>query len=176
VCELIAREYADCFGLNIVLCRFFSLFGVRQRRLLVWEIYEQLVGANPTVWLQGTGAEARDYLSIEDVWSVFEQLIPLWLQNPDCSCVVTINVAAGVETYVSDLAKQIRDIVAPGKAIRFRGLERAGDPRRWRADLSLLTSLLPAWRPEPLSSALPRCIAAWLHSHAPVTTNDYQPS
>ena len=34
-CELLAREYAVCFGQRLVVCRLFSLFGVQQRRLLV---------------------------------------------------------------------------------------------------------------------------------------------
>ena len=34
-CELLALEYSECFGLDIVVCRFFSLFGVSQQRLLI---------------------------------------------------------------------------------------------------------------------------------------------
>jgi UDP-glucose 4-epimerase len=36
VCEELAAEYAELWNLPIVICRLFSVFGPRQRRLLVW--------------------------------------------------------------------------------------------------------------------------------------------
>jgi len=59
-CELLAAEYASCFGLHVIVGRVFSVFGARQRRLLVWELFAQLTGSDPTVTLQGTGTESRD--------------------------------------------------------------------------------------------------------------------
>src|SRR5687767_14331524 len=46
ICELLAREYAECFGLDFIICRFFSVFGAAQRRLLIWELHQQLAGPN----------------------------------------------------------------------------------------------------------------------------------
>src|SRR5262249_48327157 len=66
MCELLAREYAECFDLSIVVCRLFSVFGVDQRRLLVWESFERLSDAEGPAWLEGTGEESRDYLAVED--------------------------------------------------------------------------------------------------------------
>ena len=57
-CELLAREYSECFGLTLVVCRIFSVFGPSQRRLLVWELFDQLSGPEPVVWLGGTGRES----------------------------------------------------------------------------------------------------------------------
>jgi UDP-glucose 4-epimerase len=73
-CELVAREYADCFGLRIVACRLFSVYGAAQRRLLIWELYRQFAGASVTVFLEGTGEETRDYLHIDDVSNALLQL------------------------------------------------------------------------------------------------------
>ncbi len=53
-CELIGREYAECFGIDLVIGRFFSIFGVAQRRLLVWELFKQLKAPPSTIWLGGT--------------------------------------------------------------------------------------------------------------------------
>ena len=156
-CELIAREYAECFGLRIVICRLFSVFGPTQRRLLVWEIYKQLAGSDAIVSLSGTGAEARDYLHIDDVASAMLQLAG----TPSVDGCVTVNTAGGVETNVLQLAEKMRAIVAPQKQIVCRGQSRAGDPARWRADIGSLRSLLPGWEPKSLDDGLASCIEAW---------------
>lgn len=160
-CELLAREYATCFGFDIVICRFFSVFGTAQRRLLVWELYEQFVGPDSIVWLQGTGAESRDYLHIDDVTAAILELANNRLNGRRRGRCLIVNVASGEEIAVLDVAQQIGALVAPEKEIRCRGMKRQGDPRHWRADISLLRSLVPSWQPRPLSLTLPQCLAAW---------------
>ena len=159
--ELLAREYADCFGLKIIICRFFSVFGFAQRRLLVWEIYKQLAGSENTVWLAGTGDETRDFLYIDDLGAAVLGLLERSRSStPQC---LLVNVASGNETSVVTLAKTIRDLVAPEKEIRCQGNLRKNDPLRWWADVSRLQALLPSWQPRPLSETLALCIAAWQH-------------
>jgi UDP-glucose 4-epimerase len=158
-CELLAREYADCFGLRIISCRFFSLFGAAQRRLFVWEIYRQLVKGDAE--LEGTGNEIRDYLHIDDAASALLNLSGVEITNNGAGDLRTINVASGVETRMIDLAEQIRDLVAPPRQIRCRGHERPGDPNAWCADISRLRSLIPQWQPQPLRQRLAECIAVW---------------
>jgi UDP-glucose 4-epimerase len=158
-CELLAREYADCFGLRIIVCRFFSLFGAAQRRLFVWEIYRQLVSGNAE--LEGTGKEIRDYLHIGDAASALLNLAKVSIANNGAGDLLTINVASGIETRMIDLAEQIRGLVAPQKEIRCRGHERPGDPNAWCADISRLRSLIPHWQPRPLTQGLAECLADW---------------
>src|SRR5207237_47633 len=161
-CELLAREYAECFQLRIVVCRLFSLFGAAQRRLLVWELYRQCVAAGDTIWLAGTGTETRDYLPIEDIAAALVELAAVeQTQASDAGRCLIVNVASGQETTVLDLARLVRDTVAPAKEVRCRGVERAGDPRAWRADTTRLRTLAPQWQPRPLARALAECIAAW---------------
>jgi UDP-glucose 4-epimerase len=162
VCEMLAREYASCFGLEVIVCRLFSIFGARQRRLLVWELYRQLTGDEQVAWLEGTGLESRDYLHIDDAAAALFELIEgsRKARQPPGGCLI-VNVAGGEEINVTELARQIRDRVAPGKEIRCRGAERAGDPRRWRADVSRLRELAPRWQPVSFSTRLAQCLAAW---------------
>lgn len=163
-CELVAREYADCFGLTVVVCRLFSLFGAAQRRLLVWELYRQCAGSGETVWLEGTGEETRDYLHVEDASLALLRLAEARLSDEarreggDC---LTVNVASGAGVGALELARQIRDMVAPAKEIRCRGMVRPGDPRAWQADITLLRSLVPGWQPRPLAESLAACVAEW---------------
>jgi len=161
-CELLAREYAECFNLRVVVCRLFSIFGAAQRRLLVWELYRQFASAAaPVVWLQGTGAETRDYLHIDDVANALLDLASARMNETGTERCHVVNVASGAETSVLELARRIGELVAPEKEINCRGLELPGDPRAWRADISQLRALAPHWQPQPLSQSLVRCITEW---------------
>lgn len=158
-CELLAREYAACFGLDIRVCRLFSVYGPAQRRLLVWEIYRQLAApGEDTVWLGGTGRETRDYVFVEDVAAAFLRLIAGTRQSGDNS---PVNVASGQEVSVLDLARRLRDLVAPHKQIACRGEERPGDPLRWRAETGRLCARLGNWQPRTLEQGLRECVASW---------------
>lgn len=160
-CEWIGREYAECFGLPILICRIFSVFGPNQRRLLLWEIYEQLQSTASNLNLQGTGKESRDYLAVDDLSAAVLKMVtrPKSIFQEDN--LVTVNLASGVESPIIDLATQIRDWLAPEKTITCRGQSRIGDPTRWVADVSLLHKLTEGWTPQPLSISLHNCLRAW---------------
>jgi len=159
-CELIAREYAQCFGIDVIVCRLFSIYGPRQRRLLVWELASQLAGPNEQVTLEGTGNESRDYLHIDDIAEVFLRLADPSLKWPDEICPV-LNVAFGRETSVRELAQQLQSRIAPKKPIHAKGVQRPGDPLRWQADVTKLRTLLPQWSPRKLADGLEQCIDYW---------------
>ncbi|HEX5707379.1 MAG TPA: NAD-dependent epimerase/dehydratase family protein, partial [Pyrinomonadaceae bacterium] len=141
--------------------------------LLVWELYKQCAGAGDVVWLEGTGRETRDYLHVDDAASALVALMTTHAggakyaneatgaDEGNAGGHVVVNVASGVETRVEELAGMVRDLVAPEKEIRCRGLARAGDPRRWRADVTRLRALAPTWTPRTLSESLAACVAAW---------------
>lgn len=160
-CELVAREFSECFGLQIIACRLFSVFGRAQRRLLIWELYQQLVGSGSTIWLQGTGNESRDYLSIDDVCSVLLHLSSNPPIKRKCGRLLVVNVARGEETQILNLAEQLRRLLNLDKTIRCEGLERPGDPKRWCADVTLLHTLHPFWQPQPLGVSLAQCLTVW---------------
>lgn len=160
-CELLAREYADCFGLRVVVCRLFSVFGEAQRRLLVWELYRQFAGPGRVAWLEGTGEETRDYLHADDVAAALLELAAAAPGREGGGRCLLVNVGSGEETNVLELARGLGALVAPSKEVRCRGVARAGDPRRWRADTALLRTLAPGWQPPPLGQRLAQCVNAW---------------
>jgi UDP-glucose 4-epimerase len=167
-CELLAREYSECFGQETLVCRLFSVFGPEQRRLLVWELYEQLRRPGDTAWLQGTGGESRDYLDVEDVGSAVEGLLRRRASLAQNGCSI-LNVARGEETSVAVLAEQVRDLVAPDKDVRWHGMPRPGDPQRWCADTTRLRALVQDWSPRPLHAALEECLQIWESQQDAVT-------
>ncbi len=163
-CELLAREYVSLFDQQIIVGRFFSIFGAAQRRLLMWDLYQQLAGPEQTVWLHG-GTESRDYLDIDDagavLFSLIDQCVNLGKNTCQQASYRVVNIASGEQIKVIDVARQLRDFVAPDKDIRCRAQKMAGHPEHWCADISLLRSLIPDWCPKPFSLALSRCVASW---------------
>ncbi len=160
-CELLAKEYAQCFDLRIVVCRLFSVFGPSQRRLLVWELFRQAAGPSDAIRLSGTGDETRDYLHSEDVAQALLDLAEGTFSRLESGQCETINIGSGEETKVLDLAAVIRDLVAPGKQIAVRGEVRPGDPRNWQADIARLRLFAPLWQPRALQQGLSDCIRVW---------------
>jgi UDP-glucose 4-epimerase len=166
VCELLAREYSRCFGLDILICRAFSIFGVAQRRLLIWELFQRFTGCDSTVWLDGTGAESRDYLDIDDFAAALFQIVDgVHQKDTKSRCAsgetLILNLASGEEIGVVHIAEQIGKLLASDKPINCRGITRRGEAKNWRADVSLIRSLIPKWRPKPFSLALSQCIGQW---------------
>lgn len=156
-CELLAREYSTCFGLNIVVCRLFSIFGPHQRRLLVWELYEQIMSDSAVIQLQGTGDETRDYLYSDDA---AERMLDLGVASHSES-LTTVNVASGVETKIAELAEEIKGILGCQKPIVPSSTMRSGDPRRWHADTALLQTKIPKLSTTSLTKALELTVDSW---------------
>lgn len=137
MCELLVREYADCFGIPGMIARPFSLFGESQRRLLVWEIFRQY-HSGARVELFGTGDEERDYLHVDD----FADLAWACAMSTTRPCEV-VNLASGVSIRVLDLARRVGDALGSGKPVSCKGQPSAGDPAVWRADVGRLRELCP---------------------------------
>jgi len=155
-CELLGREAAECMGLKVVVCRLFSVYGPRQRRLLVWEVYRQLAGDASMVELQGTGSETRDFLHVADVSVALLALA----QHAARGCAV-VNVASGTETSVGQLVEEMKRVSDMDKMLMCRGTPRPGDPRHWEADITRLRQLVPGWHPRPLRDGLAETVAQW---------------
>ncbi len=161
MCETLARESAERYGLRIIACRLFSVFGAGQRRLLIWELFKQLSGASKTAWLEGTGLESRDFLHVDDVAAAVFQLAETRVASSPSAYFEIVNVASGVETTIADIAGKTRDIVAPSKEVTCRNTSRPGDPLNWRGEISKLHSMIPSWTPRPLIDSLNECVAPW---------------
>lgn len=154
--EQLTREYSRCFGIPTLIVRLFSLLGERQRRLLLWEIVEQFL-ASPEVVLQGTGAETRDYLHIDDLGASLLQLLPCLHSDH-----VVVNIASGKSLAVRDLAEQVGVILESRKPIVCLGKERPGDPKFWQADIGLFRQL-SGWNGEfDFQGRLRQTVMQWL--------------
>jgi UDP-glucose 4-epimerase len=156
ICELLGREAAECMGLRVVVCRLFSVYGPRQRRLLVWEVFQQLANEANVVELQGTGSETRDFLHIEDVSAAL-----LALARDAKRGTTVVNVASGTETSVAQLVEEMKRVTEKNKILMCHGAARPGDPRHWEANITHLRELVPGWHPKALRDGLAETVTQW---------------
>jgi UDP-glucose 4-epimerase len=157
VCEQLAEEYAGLWEIPIVVCRLFSVFGPRQRRLLVWELFEQLYTDSPAIRLQGTGFEERDYLGIPDIAGAMNSLAKLESSN----LLEIYNFGSGKSLRVVDLVEILERLTGLRKPVIAGRIGRPGDPLHWRADNRRLREALSDWRPQSIEQTLAECFASW---------------
>jgi nucleoside-diphosphate-sugar epimerase len=157
--EQLVHEYVHCHQLRGLICRIFSLVGKKQRRLLLWDLYQQFVGPSEEVVLQGTGEETRDYLHIDDLCDSFLNFPEHGAAELPNSSI--INVASGVEISVGALALLVKEILGSSKRLTFSGQPRLGDPKRWVADCSKLDAIQPARRVSKLAGAIEMIVRSW---------------
>ena len=66
-CEALGHVYHHIYGLDIVMLRFFTVYGPRQRPDLAIHKFAQLISAGKPIPVFGDGSTARDYTYITDI-------------------------------------------------------------------------------------------------------------
>ena len=130
MCELLAREYSACFSIPALIVRVFSTFGPKQKRLLLWELFQQCL-TEPKVVVEGTGNESRDDLYIEDLAEVLMRVLPKLKEG----C-LHLNIASGTSVTVKEVCESMKRHLSSEKPVVYRGKVRTGDPTHWQADIS----------------------------------------
>src|ERR1700730_16181507 len=157
LCEQLAEEYAILWEMPVVICRLFSVYGPRQRRLLVWELVEQIFSDAPMINLQGTGLEERDYLAVSDIAEALDSLARRRLSDS----LQTFNFGSGSSLRIVDLIGLLQRLARVQKPVVRGQSARHGDPLHWRAENRRLREALPLWHPRPIEDGLAECLAAW---------------
>lgn len=130
ICEILAKEYAICYDMRVVILRIFSLFGEGQKRLLIWDLYRQFKKCSK-VTVDGSGKEIRDYLSIDYLGEILIKLIQAIKTNYEI-----YNIASGKSISVKKLAYSIKKTLSSRNTISFANRKRIGHPLVWQADVS----------------------------------------
>lgn len=133
--EVVCREYAHLFGLDIAIARPFSVYGPNLQKQLIWDIFQKANQDNQiTLW--GTGEETRDFIFVEDV-----ALALLKIGTFEKSGLQTYNLASGESVTIKHLTNLLIDSMGLGRDILFNGQVRQGDPRFWQADITELKAI-----------------------------------
>lgn len=154
--RLAVEELTAASSVPTAVARVFSAYGKGLRRQVMWDIARKaLTGDAVELW--GTGAESRDFLHVDDVGRALATIAARATFEND-----VYNVGSGEETTIARLAELILEALGTGATAAFRGVEREGDPARWRADTRRLRAL--GWSPSvELAEGVAR-YAAWVQT------------
>lgn len=133
--EQLCGYYNRIHGCRIRSVRIFSAYGNGLRKQLLWDIYQKYRDTGK-IRLFGTGEETRDFIHISDILRAIELILAY--DGPE----EVFNVANGEEISIRELAEIYAKALGEDKEIvSFSGETKAGDPKNWRADISLLKKI-----------------------------------
>jgi UDP-glucuronate 4-epimerase len=138
-CESLAQTYSECFGLDVVALRYFTVYGPRQRPDMAFSriIFALLEGRAFRVF--GTGEQSRDFTYVDDAVAA-----TLAAMNGRQGSTV-YNVGGGSETTLAEVVALCEGLVGSRLDLRHEPAA-TGDVRRTAADTSLIRGEL-GWSP-----------------------------
>ena len=135
--EEICKMYHSIYNIDIYIVRPFSIYGVGQKKMLLWDLVCKFV-KDDTVLLSGTGDETRDYIHVND----FIQGMNILISEEKSLCEYkAYNIANGKQIKIKKLAELVKKSICSNKEIIFTKNNRAGDPLYWEADISRIREL-----------------------------------
>jgi UDP-glucose 4-epimerase len=132
--EMLVEEASRVRGTWAAVARIFSGYGPGLRRQVVFDLAVQALRGEDIV-IDGTGDESRDFVHGRDVAGA---LVALLESAPGQA--ERYNVATGTESTIGDLAALVSRL-SHGRPVHVTGHGRAGDPKRWCADVHALGAL-----------------------------------
>ncbi len=136
-CEHLARAYATSFGLDVVVLRYFTVYGPRQRPDMAIARIVEALASGGVYELYGDGSNSRSFTYVGDA---VEATIAAMAGGAG-----TYNVGGGDEASFLEVIAMLERISGRALAVR-RAPAAAGDVRRTRADVSRIERDL-GWRP-----------------------------
>jgi UDP-glucose 4-epimerase len=157
--ETYVRLYAQLYGLPTFSVRPFSLYGPRQRKLVVYDLLCRAADGEDPLVVLGAPEVSRDFVYVADC---ARALLVLARRAPALG--EAYNVASGVGTPLGELVPAILRAVGSDAPVAFTGSVRQGDPLRWEGDPTRAQAL-GATFDTPLEAGLRRT-AEWFHTAA----------
>jgi UDP-glucose 4-epimerase len=133
--ETICQDFARRSGLQVIIARFFSIYGPPQRKLLLWDLGLRLLAGERRITLGGTGEETRDFIHVSDAAAIVVALI-VAARPPQL-----LNAGTGRATSVNILATKFAAAFGVPVDLQFDGRSRPGDPSHQQADISQLSTV-----------------------------------
>ena len=139
-CEHLARPYARRNGLDVVILRYFTVYGPRQRPDMAFARLVSALAEGSAFELYGDGSTSRGFTYVGDV--VAATMAAMEGGQPGA----IYNVGGGSETTMRGAIELLESIAGRRLDLVHRP-PAAGDPRRTAADTSRIRAEL-GWQPE----------------------------
>lgn len=133
ISKLAAERYVSLYstlhGLETFSVRPFSLYGPRQRKLVIHDLANRLLDGEDPLLVMGAAEVSRDFVYVEDA---AEAMVTLARRAPARGEVY--NLASGRPTTLGVLVGELVDACGVDTEVRFTGVVRPGDALRWYGD------------------------------------------
>jgi UDP-glucuronate 4-epimerase len=138
--ECLCRAYQKNFGLPAVICRYFSVFGPRQRPDMAYDIFIKSLLAGEKITVFGDGAQSRGNTYVDDC---VEATVLALLKAPVGEI---YNVGGGTEADLMEVIGLLEQLTGKKSMLEYKAA-RPGDQRRTLADTRKIRSQL-GWEPK----------------------------
>lgn len=156
--ERYVAVYSQIYGIEAVILRFFSVYGPRQRKQVVYDLMTR-ISVNPELLtVYGDGTQTRDFVFVQDV----VQALGIAATSAPAKGEV-YNVASGKSWSISELVNSLLEICNYDLRIQFTGSVRDGDAENWTVDISRLLAL--GYKPAFSFSTGLQVTKKWFNDH-----------
>ena len=134
IAEDLCQSYSEKYNLKISIIRLFSVYGNGLKKQLLWDAVNKLKNSTDEVIFWGTGDETRDFIHIDDVLKIFQELISVEKKF------LILNGGTGIKHSVKSVVEIIKNLVNPNINIKFNNQINIGNPIYYCADIKKLKS------------------------------------
>lgn len=130
--EALGDAYRSVYGLDVVTCRLFNIYGPRQRRYVMHDLFIKLTRRGE-LSVRGDGRQIRDYCYVTDA----AKAILLVAQTGEG----VYNIARGAGISIREVAESMVRMIAPETTIHYGEATWKGDIPVLHADTARLQAL-----------------------------------
>ena len=140
VSKLAAERYVAVFsrlyGLHLASARFFSAYGPRQKKQVVYDFLEKLRRNPAELCIHGDGSQVRDFLYVADAARAALLVAERGSLNGEA-----YNIGAGAACSIAELAAAVCTTVGVQPRFIYSGPNRPGDPEKLTVNINRLKAI-----------------------------------
>lgn len=137
--EVLAHTYHHLFNIDVVMLRFFTVFGPRQRPDLAIYKFTKLIDEGKEIPFFGDGSTSRDYTYVDDIVKGI-MLLANYVENKSNVYEIS-NIGGSDPVSLKEMVETIEDVL--GKKAKINRLPmQPGDVNRTYADLTKIKNLV----------------------------------
>jgi UDP-glucose 4-epimerase len=128
--------YSALYGIPATSLRFFSVFGPRLRKQVIYDLLVKLTEKQNSLEVLGDGTQERDFVFVSDLVAALMLIAEVAPMQGEA-----YNVASGSSVTIRELIRSLCKVLQIEPTINFTGSVRPGDAQRWIVNIERLQQL-----------------------------------
>ena len=167
-CEHLCNAYLNSFGLPVVILRYFTVYGPRQRPDMAFNKFIRSVLMNTNITVYGDGLQTRDFTFVSDIIEANMLILKNEIHDG------IFNIGGGTKTTINDVIQILETLTGKDVNMEHTSSEK-GDVKHTCADITRAKRIL-GFRPKiGIKEGLSREIE-WLQTHLDLFSSKTKPS